>query len=153
MIKKFTPHFRGQEDDLKQEMLIAMIVAIRRIRRNEIHSIQNYLITTMKYAAYKMAKKVIEYDRRTVFLNDFRYKYSDETLEWQNLFDLGCFSYEAILSSFETFEERLMVMNIMEKEGYSKRFIRNKLKCCWGYIEELEKRTKEKLLELIKILT
>lgn len=157
MFNKFYPHFCGYEDDLRQEMMVSLIKAIRRIKRGEIRSNQNYIITSLKFTAYKMAKKLITYDRTTAYLEDLTItkgkSFFDQALDWQDLFDMGCFSYETILSTFDNFEERYMVMILIKRKSYSKRDLRERLKCPWDYVNELEHRTKEKLRELIKLYT
>lgn len=157
MIIKFYPHFYGYEDDLKQEMVISLIKAIKRIKRGEIRSLQNYIITSLKFTAFKMAKKLITYDRATAYLEDLTItkgkSYFDQAMDWQDLFDMGCFSYESILSTFDSFEERYMVMILIRRKGFTKRDLRERLECSWEYISELEHRTKEKLRELIKLYT
>ena len=157
MIRKFYPHFCGYEDDLKQEMMISLIKAIRRMKRGEIRSDQNYIITTLKYTAYKMGKKLITYDRATAYLEDLAITEGksvfDQAMDWQDLFDMGCFSYETILSTFDSFEERYMVLVLIRRKGYTKRDLRERLKTTWDYINELEHRIKEKLREIIKLYT
>lgn len=156
MLKKFTPHFYGYEDDLRQEMMIVLIKAIRRIKKGEIKSEQNYIITVLKYAAYRLGKKQIEYDRTTSYLTDILGKNNNQiesVVEWIDLFDLGVVSYDSIFSSFETFEEQYMIMILIKKDGYSRRKLRDEMKVDWKYIEKLEHRVKEKLVEIIKMYT
>ena len=50
MYKKFYPYFYHYQDDVKQEMMYALIKARRRIKRGEIRSIRNNFITVLKYA-------------------------------------------------------------------------------------------------------
>lgn len=154
MLKKFTPHFQGYEDDLKQEMMIVLIKAIRRIKRGEIKSEQNYIITILKYAAYRLGKRLIEHDKTTFYLADVlkgRNSSIEYVAEWLDLFDLGIVPYDSIFSAFETFEEQYMIMMIIKKDGYTRRKLRDELKCSWSYITALEVRVKEKLVEVIKM--
>lgn len=154
MLKKFYPHFNNYEDDLMQEMMIVLIKAIKRIKKGEITSQKNYVITVLKYAAYKMAKKLIDYDKNTFFLEDLKSNLViDSTAEWLDLFDLGIVDYESVFSVFETVEERYMIMVIIKRNGYSRRGARELLDCEWDYILKLEKRVKEKLIEVIKMYT
>lgn len=156
MLKKFTPHFQGYEDDLKQEMMIVLIKAIRRIKKGEIKSEQNYIITVLKYAAYKLGRKIIEYDRTTSYLTDIlkgNNRGIEHVAEWLDLFDLGVVSYDSIFSAFETFEEQYMIMLIIKKDGYTRKKLREELRVSWGYINTLESRVKEKLVEIIKMYT
>lgn len=154
MIKKFTPHFYTHEDDLMQEMMIVLIRAIRRIKKGEIKSEQNYVITVLKYAAYSMAKKLISYDKTTSFLEDMRgNKGIDSTAEWIDLFDLGVLNYESVFSCFESIEERYMIMILIKRKGYSRRKLREILEVEWSYMTKLEVRVKEKLVEIIKMYT
>lgn len=154
MLKKFYPHFLCREDDLMQEMMIVLIKAIRRIKKGEIESEKNYVITCLKYAAFKMAKTLITYDKTTVFLEDLKGTQDHEkALEWLDLFDLGVIDYDSLFSVFETVEERYMVMIIIKFNGYSRRKLRSILKVEWDYIAKLEVRVKEKLVEIIKMYT
>lgn len=156
MLSKFYPHFVGHEEDIRQELMIALIAGIRRIKRGEIRSPKNYLITHMKYAAYKLAKDKITYDKTFIYLEDMGIrdksgKKWSKLLEWNDLFDMGYFSYETILSCIDSFEERYMILNIMEVPGYTKRKLRALVKKDWPYIDALEVRVKEKLAEIIKM--
>ena len=154
MLKKFHPHFTCREDDLMQEMMIVLVKAIRRIKKGEIESEQNYVITCLKYAAYRMAKKLITHDRTTVFLEDLKgTREHNVAMEWLDMFDLGIIDYDSIFSVFETVEERYMVMIIIKRKGYSRRKLREILGVEWDYMTKLEVRVKEKLVEIIKMFT
>lgn len=154
MLKKFFPHFVGYEEDLKQEMMVALVNAIKRIKRGEIRSEQNYIITHLKYETYKMAKKLIDFDRCTFYLEDMRPKWMDpsDATNWENAFKrFGITDLQVILSSFESYEERYMVMCLFQMDGYRKDKLRAELKRGWPYINKLEERCKERLAEMIKM--
>ena len=156
MFKKFFPHFVGYEEDLKQEMMVALINSIKRIKRGEIRSQQNYIITHLKYETYKMAKKLIDYDKCTRYLEDFKPKgfTPDRPTSWENIFkEFGIVDIERIPEFFESYEERYMVMCILGVKGYRKDYLRAELKRAWPYVNELEERVKDKLVEIVKMYT
>lgn len=154
MLKKFHPHFVQKEEDLMQEMMVVLIKAVRRIKKGEISSEQNYVITCLKYAAFKMAKDLISYDKTTVFLEDLKTTEDrGKAIEWLDLLDLSSISCETVLRAFEIEEERLMILVILGVEGHTRRKLREKLKVEWAYMTRLENRVKEKLVEIIKMYT
>lgn len=151
MYNKFYPHFVGYEDDLKQEMMIALAAAIRRIKKDEIRSIRNYVITVLKYAAFMYGRKRISEDRSWKYLEDLNEQYGfTPTAEWEDYLDQGLLTYEFILINFQSFEERYMCLLIFKLPGYRKSYLRKELRCSWEHIYELEDRVKKKLVELIK---
>lgn len=155
MYAKFYPHFVGYEEDLKSEMMIALINAIKRIKRGEITSEQNYIITHLKYEVYKLAKKMIDYDRCTFYLEDFKpFKNNDATnpVSWENAFKrFGIANIEKLPDFFESYEEKYMCAVLLGLSGYTKTQLRDNLQKGWPYVNELEERVKEKLVELIKL--
>ena len=149
MFKKFFPHFVGYEEDLKQEMMVALINSIKRIKRGEIRSQQNYIITHLKYETYKMAKKLIDYDKCTRYLEDFKPKgfTPDRPTSWENIFkEFGIVDIERIPEFFESYEERYMVMCILGIKGYRKDYLRAELKKADEEFDSLELEEKKKAI-------
>lgn len=151
MYQKFYPHFVGYEDDLKQEMMIALVGAVRRIKKDEIRSIRNYIITALKYAAFKYGRIRIAQDKSQKYLEDLNEQYGFVPYtEWEEYLDCGILTYEIILLNFTTFEERYIGLCLFKAPGYSRRALRRELRCSWEYIAALEDKVKTKLVELIK---
>jgi hypothetical protein len=155
MFTRHYPHFIGYERDLKQEMYLALVKAIKRIHKGEIRSERNYIISILKFAAFKMAKKLIAYDKVHYYLEDLGLKKDgrkfESVMQWQDLFDMGCLPYEKIFNCFTDWEEKYMVLILLDMDGYTKRKFREKVGKSWPYVSELEHRVKEKLTEIIKM--
>ena len=155
MYKKFYPHFVDRDDDIKQHMMVALIKAIKRIKRGEIRNERNYVITTLMGAAYRISKKLIAYDEVMVYLEDIGIGSSeggDEFYyEWEDFMEMGCLPYERIFAIFTAEEDQWLIKNMMGVKGYSKTELKEKTDWSWGEMKARETYIKEKLVEIIKM--
>lgn len=154
MCKKFAPHFYGYEEDLKQEMMIALIQAIKRIMNGEIRSEKNYVITALKYKAFSIAEKIIDYDKYTVYLEDIvKDKDKRDSFSWENMItESSTLDLEKVLSVITEPEEQYMLFVIIGRDGYSQTGFKNLFnKESWDEVLEVETYVKEKIIEIIKM--
>lgn len=151
MYQKFYPHFCGREDDVKQQMTIALIKAIRRMKQGvEIRNERNFIITAIKYETYKIAKELIDYDRFTNYLEDMRLCSFGYEIGWEDMIEGGVLSYDNLFASIKSKEDAYMVRIIIGDKGYTRYNLRAELKVGWPYMTELENRVVSRMKELIK---
>lgn len=156
LCRKFAPHFYGFEEDLKQEMMIALIGAIKRIKNGEIKSEKNYVITCMKYRAFRIAKKLIEYDKNTIYLNDYipksdKYKNS-RGWDWM-VSDSSTIDFDLLVATLENPLEQYVFMLILEMDGYSRTDLKETFNLEWEDIPKLEHEVKEKIIEILRAIS
>jgi len=132
-------------------MLIALIKAIRRMKQGvEIRNERNFIITAIKYETYKIAKKLIDYDRSLIFLEDMKLDGFGYEIGWEDTVEGGVISFDNLFSSIKGERERYMVHILIGDEGYTRYKLRAKLKVGWPYMAELEEQVRDKMRELIK---
>lgn len=152
MHQKFYPHFCGLEEDIRQEMMIELIHSIKRIKNGEIRSERNYVITALKFKCYKIAKKLITYDRSTIYLSDLVKNWHGE-IEWDNLIlGTNMFDIEQIISYITEEDDRYIFMCILKMDGYRRAILKEKLGISWEELYQKEEDLKEKLVETIKMI-
>jgi len=152
MHKKFYPHFCGLEDDIKQEMMIELIKSIQRIKKGEIRSERNYVITALKFKTFKIAKKLITYDRSTIYLDDLVKNWHGE-IEWENLMlGSGVFDIEQVISYIQDPNDQYLLMCILKVKGYKRTILKEKLDLTWEDLYKKEEDLKEKLVEIIRMI-